>query len=95
MRFVADSKVQRFEKEAVIYLDPLFGTPLKMTRSQTEAEDLVQQTYLCAVEFFDRFQKVTNCKSWLFRARRKLQKRLRDWAMADGYVLEGHANESA
>ena len=95
MRFVADSKVQRFEKETVVHLEPLFGKALKMTRSQTEAEDLVQQTYLSAVEFFDRFQKVTNCKSWLFRGRRKVQKRLRDWAMANGYVLEGHANESA
>ena len=82
MRAVDDSGVQRFEKEAVIHLDAYFSTALKMTNSQTEAEDLVQETYLRAFRFYDRFQKGTNCKYWLFGARRKLQEGLRDRALA-------------
>ncbi len=89
MRAAADSRVQGFEKEAVIHLDALFGAASKMTRSHTEAEDLVQEAYLRAFRFHDRLQKRINCKSRLLRARRKLQKGtpgLRDgqWLCAGG-----------
>ncbi len=92
---VGDSKIQRLEKGAVIHPGILFGTALMMTNSQTESEDLMQETYLRSYGFCDRFQQDTNCKSWLFKARRKLRNELWDWAMANGYALEGDANESA
>ncbi len=95
MRVVGDSRIQRLEKGAVIHPGILFGTALMMTNSQTEAEDLVHETCLYAYGFCDRFQQDTNCKSWLSKARRKLQNEFWDWAMANGYALEGDANESA
>lgn len=63
----AEAKARRFEGEAVIHLDSLFGSALKMTRSRVEAEDLVQETYLRAFRFYDRFRPGTNCRAWLFR----------------------------
>src|SRR4030067_1908483 len=38
-----------------------------MTRNTAEAEDLVQDTYLRAFRFFDKFEPGTNFKAWIFR----------------------------
>jgi RNA polymerase sigma-70 factor (ECF subfamily) len=38
-----------------------------MTKSETDAEDLVQETMLKAYRFFDKFEEGTNCKAWLFK----------------------------
>jgi RNA polymerase sigma-70 factor (ECF subfamily) len=56
-----------FEREAVPHMDALYNFALKMTGDSDEAYDLVQETYLKAFRFFDKFEKGTNCKAWLFR----------------------------
>ena len=33
----------------------------------SDAEDLVQETYLKAYRFFNSFERGTNCKAWLFK----------------------------
>jgi RNA polymerase sigma-70 factor (ECF subfamily) len=56
-----------FEAEALRHLDPLYRTALRMTRSEADAEDLVQETYIRAFRFRDQFTLGTNMKAWLFR----------------------------
>jgi RNA polymerase sigma-70 factor, ECF subfamily len=56
-----------FEQEALSYLDALYRTGLRMTRSEADAEDLVQETYIRAFRFRDQFTLGTNLKAWLFR----------------------------
>ena len=56
-----------FEEVAWVHLDAMFNLAMKMTRNRAEAEDLVQETYLRAFRFFDRYEAGTNCKAWLFR----------------------------
>jgi RNA polymerase sigma-70 factor (ECF subfamily) len=56
-----------FETEALSFLDALYRTGLRMTRSEAEAEDLVQETYIRAFRFRDQFTPGTNLKAWLFR----------------------------
>ena len=56
-----------FEQEALSYLDALYRTGLRMTRSEADAEDLVQETYIRAFRFRDQFTPGTNLKAWLFR----------------------------
>ncbi|AFH49990.1 ECF subfamily RNA polymerase sigma-70 factor [Ignavibacterium album JCM 16511] len=56
-----------FEREAVPHMDALYNFALKMTGDSDEADDLVQETFLKAFRFFDKFEKGTNCKAWLFR----------------------------
>lgn len=56
-----------FEKEAIPHMDTLFNFALRMTGDSDEADDLVQETYLKAFRFFDKFERGTNCKAWLFR----------------------------
>jgi RNA polymerase sigma-70 factor (ECF subfamily) len=56
-----------FEPEALRHLDALYRTALRMTRSEADAEDLVQETYIRAFRFRDQFTLGTNMKAWLFR----------------------------
>ncbi len=63
----AAKKTERFEKEALVHLDVIFSASLKMTGSKMEAEDLVQETFLRAYKFFDKFEDGTNCKAWLYK----------------------------
>ena len=56
-----------FETEALSYIDPLYRTALRMTRSEADAEDLVQETYIRALRFREQFAAGTNMKAWLFR----------------------------
>lgn len=58
---------KEFEKEALPHMDALYNFALRMTGESDDANDLVQDTYLKAFRFFDKFEKGTNCKAWLFR----------------------------
>lgn len=58
---------EEFEREAVLHMDSLFNFALKMTGDSDDASDLLQETYLKAFRFWDKFEKGTNCKAWLFR----------------------------
>ena len=55
-----------FAREALSYLDSLYGAALRLTRRAPEAEDLVQETYLKAFRFAPSFERGTNLKAWLF-----------------------------
>jgi RNA polymerase sigma-70 factor (ECF subfamily) len=55
-----------FTQEALSYLDSLYGTALRLTRRQADAEDLVQDTYLKASRASAQFERGTNLKAWLF-----------------------------
>ena len=56
-----------FEEDAMQYMDALYRTALRMSRHREDAEDLVQETYLRAFRFVDRFKPGTNLKAWLFK----------------------------
>ncbi|HVL67573.1 MAG TPA: sigma-70 family RNA polymerase sigma factor [Vicinamibacterales bacterium] len=55
-----------FTREALSYVDSLYGTALRLTRRPADAEDLVQDTYLKAFRASAQFQRGTNLKAWLF-----------------------------
>jgi len=55
-----------FSQAALEYLDSLYGYALILTRDQTAAEDLVQETYLRAVRAFGQLMANSDLKSWLF-----------------------------
>lgn len=52
-----------FERLARLYLSDLYEVAFYFARSEAEAEDLVQETYLQASRFFDKFKRGTNCKA--------------------------------
>ena len=55
-----------FMQAALEHLDSLYGYALILTRDQTAAEDLVQETYLRAMRAFGQLTPNSNLKSWLF-----------------------------
>lgn len=63
---VAD-ETDAFENEALTFVDRLYGAALGMTRNPTDAEDLVQETYMKAFAARDSFKPGTNLKAWLYR----------------------------
>jgi RNA polymerase sigma-70 factor, ECF subfamily len=62
-----DDRRKEFEKACVEHVDALYASALKLTRDETRAEELVQDTYLRAFRAADGFEWGTNLKAWLFR----------------------------
>lgn len=56
-----------FENEVVPHMPALKSFALKMTNDIEDADDLLQDTMLKAFRFFDKFEKGTNSKAWLFQ----------------------------
>lgn len=57
----------RFNAEAMVHLDALYGGALRLTKNTAEAEDLVQETILRAWERWHQYQVGTNARAWLLR----------------------------
>jgi RNA polymerase sigma-70 factor (ECF subfamily) len=58
---------ERFERDALPYLDQLYSAALRMTRNPSDAEDLVQETFAKAFASFHQYTHGTNLKAWLYR----------------------------
>ncbi|WP_090030369.1 sigma-70 family RNA polymerase sigma factor [Cellulomonas marina] len=61
------ARTDRFEQDALQYLDQLYGAALRMTRNAADAEDLVQETFTKAFAAFHQYRPGTNLKAWLYR----------------------------
>ena len=61
------SAQEQFTADAMQYAPQLFSTALRMTRNRSDAEDLVQETYIKGWRSFRTFQEGTNLRAWLFR----------------------------
>src|SRR5581483_6655303 len=55
-----------FEQEAVTHLDVLYRVAQRLCRNETQAQDLVQDTYVKALRFRSSFQPGTSLRAWLF-----------------------------
>lgn len=58
---------ERFEREAIPLLSEMYGAALRLTRNPSDAEDLLQETYLRAYRGFASFKEGTNLRAWLYR----------------------------
>ena len=57
----------QFEALLTPWLDPLYASALRLTRNERNAEDLVQDTVMRAWRFFEKFEKGTNFRAWIFK----------------------------
>ncbi len=56
-----------FESMAMPFMDQLYSHALRLTKNSSDAEDLVQETYLKGYRAFSTFEEGTNLRAWLFR----------------------------
>ena len=60
-------KHTEFEAEALPHTDVLYNFALRTTGNEDDARDLLQETYLKAYRFWDKYEQGTNIRAWLFR----------------------------
>jgi RNA polymerase sigma-70 factor (ECF subfamily) len=56
-----------FDAIIMVHKDALKSFALKMTSDKDDADDLLQDTLLKAFKYFEKFEKGTNAKAWLFQ----------------------------
>jgi RNA polymerase sigma-70 factor (ECF subfamily) len=84
-----------FEELALPLLPSLYNVAFWLSRSATDAEDLVQETFLKGLRGFDSFEPDTNFKAWIFRILRNTYLTSRAGLAAKRTVaLEDELNES-
>ena len=59
----ADSANSPFERDALEHLDALYNFAMYLTRKPSDADDLVQETYLRALRFSHRFEPGTHMRA--------------------------------
>ena len=62
---VADQTL--FVDDAMEHMNGLYSAALRMTRNPSDAEDLVQETYLKAYRAYESFTAGTNLRAWMYR----------------------------
>src|SRR5258708_10224876 len=62
------------------HIDGLYGYAMVLTRNRTDAEDLVQETYLRALAAMEKLRANSNIQGWLFTILRNVWlNQLRQW----------------
>ena len=56
-----------FEEEFLPHVDALKTFAFHLSYNETDANDLVQETYMKAFRFINKYDKGTNSKAWLFK----------------------------
>ena len=56
-----------FQREAAPHMSLLYNYAYWMTGDRDDADDLLQETFLKAYRFWDKYEKGTNIKAWLFK----------------------------
>src|SRR6478735_494426 len=77
------------------HVDRLFRDAMWLVRNRTEAEDLVQETLVQALQSFHRFTPGTNCRAWLLSILqhvRSNRQRKQGRTIIDATLDEGMAN---
>ena len=85
--------LESFETFALPHSNDLFRMASSLLRSRAEAEDAVQECLLQAWKSFDRFERGTNCRAWLYKilfhvVSHQRRKWSRLWLAEDPQILE-------
>jgi RNA polymerase sigma factor (sigma-70 family) len=62
-----DRSLARFEDLAMSQFDSLYNFARWLVQNQSDAEDLVQETYLKALHSYASFEPGTNFRAWIFK----------------------------
>jgi len=84
--------VHTFEEVALPHVESVAGFALSLTRSASDADDLVQETFLRAFKGWHTFMPGTDCRRWLFTICRNTFIRLRSRERVMLEPLDGDAD---
>jgi RNA polymerase sigma-70 factor (ECF subfamily) len=91
----AGPQTSEFERLALPLLPSLYNIAFWLSRNETDAEDLVQETFLKALRGFASFEPGSNFKAWIFRILRNTYLTSRSGLAARRTVaLEDELNEN-
>jgi RNA polymerase sigma-70 factor (ECF subfamily) len=90
----------RFEQLALPHLDGLHYAALRLTRDPSEADDLVQETYLRAYRAFHQLTQEESCRAWLMKIMtniwlNRLPKRAHESTALDIDAIEASVDDGA
>lgn len=90
----------RFEALALPYLNVLHYAALRLTKDESLADDLVQETFLRAYRAFHQLTREQSCRAWLSKIMtniwiNQLQKRAHEGTPLDIYELDPSHEEAA
>ncbi len=69
-----------FEREALPWIDDVYRFALSLTRDESDADDVVQETFLRAYKSWHTFLLGSDCRRWLFTICRNVFLRARERA---------------
>jgi len=75
-------RASEFERTALGHLDELVRVASRACGSRETAEDMVQEAYMRAWKYWDRFEPGSNCRAWLYKILFNVMRRRR-WGAAD------------
>lgn len=79
-----DNQRQAFTREAMIHLDHLFRVAYHLARQPDAVQDLVQDTFVRALDSYEIFNPPTNMRAWLTKILRNIfldrYRKQRRWA---------------
>lgn len=84
-----------FAADVLGFLEPLYATALRLTRNRSDAEDLVQDTYVKAFRFAKRFERGTNLRAWLYTILHNTWRNRRRDASRDAVEVDSERVEQA
>jgi len=58
---------EAFEQEALPHMDALYRAAHRLSKNSTDAEDLVQEAFVKAYRYWDKYESGSNCRAWLYR----------------------------
>jgi len=86
---------EAFRAEVLTFLEPLYGTAMRLTRNRADAEDLVQDTLVKAFRFSDRFAEGTTLRAWLYTILHNTWRNRRRDAARDSVDVDSERVEEA
>jgi RNA polymerase sigma-70 factor (ECF subfamily) len=92
-----DPRHKEFEQQTLPHMEVLYNYALRMTGNREDANDLLQETFLKAFRFWDKFEQGTNLRAWLFRIMKNTyinlyRKEVKEPDKVDYDEIEGYYN---
>lgn len=89
------SKDQSFARDAIPWMNDVYRFALSLTRDPTDAQDIVQETYLRAYRSWHTFDPGSDCRRWLFTICRNAFLRARQQTRMEVEAIDGDAEAIA